>query len=64
MPKHDPGIYQDPNTLALRVSQLVGDHDGCVHCGYAFTYEDEGCDECAWVKVCLKIDDRLTKEDK
>lgn len=57
-------ITQNPNELAQRVSALVGDIDDCVFCGYAFTYSEEGCDACNWVKDALRPTGRLTAEDR
>ena len=60
----DDGRYLEPTELATRVSGLIGDLDGCVRCGYAFTYEAEGCDACRWVTEALKSIDRTTEEDR
>ena len=59
----DLGRYLEPTELAIRVSGLIGDLDGCVRCGYAFTYEAEGCDACHWVTEALKSIDRTTEKD-
>lgn len=56
--------YREPTELAIQVSGLIGDLDGCVCCGYAFTYELEGCDACRWVTEALKSIDRTTEEDR
>lgn len=60
----DEGRYLEPTELAIRVSGLIGDLDGCVRCGYAFTYEAEGCDACHWVTEALKSINRTTEEDR
>lgn len=60
----DLGRYLEPTELAIRVSGLIGDLDGCVRCGYAFTYEAEGCDACHWVTEALKSINRTTEEDR
>lgn len=37
--------YQEPLAVAERIFIMV-EEQACLHCGYDFIYDQEGCDEC------------------
>lgn len=47
------GHFFDSNELTRELAEQVSDADGCVDCGYAYAYADEGCDACAPIKALL-----------
>lgn len=61
------GKFLDPtdlmDDLLCELQNRIGWWDGCVECGYAFTYSLEGCDACKPITDLLVAGGWATKED-
>jgi hypothetical protein len=45
--------YQEPLAVAERIFIMV-EEQACIHCGYDFIYDQEGCDECRLLTAFLE----------
>ena len=53
-----------PIDILQLMAEKVDPDDECVHCGWQFGYELEGCDECLIITEVLEATDRTFKEER